>query len=73
MKKQPLTTDLVGDKTLKTDEKIEFFMAVTAHFDFLLLCADTEYGGIAYVSNRISKNDRAYHRRRNGFSCGDHG
>ena len=25
MKKQPLTTDLVGDKTLKTDEKIEFF------------------------------------------------
>ena len=25
MKKQPLTTDLVGEKTLKTDEKIEFF------------------------------------------------
>ncbi len=25
MKNQPLVTDLVGDKTLKTDEKIEFF------------------------------------------------
>ena len=25
IKKQPLTTDLVGEKTLKTDEKIEFF------------------------------------------------
>ena len=25
IKDKPLTTDLVGDKTLKTDEKIEFF------------------------------------------------
>ncbi len=25
IKEQPLSTDLVGDKTLKTDEKIEFF------------------------------------------------
>lgn len=36
MKKQPLTTDLVGDKTLKTDEKIEFFGQVDELSAFIM-------------------------------------
>lgn len=36
MKKQLLTTDLVGDKTLKTDEKIEFFGQVDELSAFIM-------------------------------------
>ena len=36
IKDKPLTTDLVGDKTLKTDEKIEFFGQVDELSAFIM-------------------------------------
>ena len=36
IKEQPLTTDLIGDKTLKTDNKIEFFGSVDELSAFIM-------------------------------------
>ena len=36
IKNEPLTTDLIGDKTLKTDEKIEFFGEVDELSAFMM-------------------------------------